>query len=645
MTAKSLVYRFDNHIVEIDEFRLFKDGEPVTVERKAFQVLAYLLENPGRLVTKEELLESVWKESFVTPNVLTRVITQLRKALGDKAQDSRYIETVPTHGYRFIAHIEKSSGTADQLSSNESFGDDSIQTNAPTRNVEYPAANDTERSTEPERFWASRRGAVALGICVLLLAGGIGYFVGFRVPAITGTQIAPDNTLAVLPFKLLEPNEDNSYLGVGLTDSLITKLSNVRNLTVRPTLMVLRYAPDGTDPSKAGADLGVQSVISGTVQKVDGHVRVNVQMTRVSDGKPFWANTFDVPFVSFFQVQDEISARIMDSLKIRLSKDEQSRLDRHPTENVDALQLYMRAVYHINKLNPDDLKTAIGEFNEAITLDPNYALAYARLANAYGIASSFGFPSAQALCESSALKAIALDPTLAEAQTSLAVLQFWGYHNIDKAQDSFVHALELDPNSVYTHQYYGWFLVAIGHFDEAARHIDRAIELAPFDINLQTDKGLPLFFNRRYKESAEVLRKVLAFNDSTWFVHLSLGFSCEGYGDLKCAISELRRAVDLSRNEPTVQASLARAIALSGDSDEARRILARLEAEDQSHLSYYYVALAYLALDDKETALNRLEHAADKNDKWIGWLKVDPRLDPIRSEPRFNDLLIKTKLK
>ena len=315
MAAKSFIYRFDDVSVEAGEFRVFKNGEPITLEPKAFQVLIFLIENRGRLVTKDELLDAVWKDSFVTPNVLTRIVAQLRRALDDASQNSRHIETVPTRGYRFIAGVEK-------------------------------------------------------------------------IAAETNDNVS-EQTLAVLPFKFLNPGDESNYSGVGLADSLITKLSNVQSLTVSPTSSVMRYAR-ASDAADVGRELKVETVIEGTVQQAGDQVRVSVQLIRASDGKPLWAQTYDARFASIFQLQDEISAKITDALKIRLSSDERARISRPPTDNIEAYRLCLRANYHLYQFTPAGLRQAIKLFNKAVALDAGYALAYAGLAHAYGIAASFG---------------------------------------------------------------------------------------------------------------------------------------------------------------------------------------------------------------------------------------------------------------
>ena len=652
MRAKTTIFRFDNVRVDAAQYRVLKDGEPVLLEPKAFQLLVFLLEQRGRLVTKDELLDAIWADSFVTPNALTRIVAQLRRALGDASQNSRYIETVPTRGYRFIAPVEEvdvpPAGevlTADKTAA-PAASDDADADDWPISKLPH-AAEFAERVEPPQTEDVRQTRVVSAAFAVILIVVvGIGYFLFTKSSTKTEANSAvADDTIAVLPFKLISPNADNSYLSVGLADSLITKLSNVGSMTVRPTSSIVRYARGETDAANAGRDLQVAYIMDGSVQRDDDRVRVTVQLIRVADGKPIWANAYDTRFVDIFQVQDEISARITDALRVRLSADEQTRIKRPPTDNIEAYQNYLQGNESLAKISPENLKAAIGYFEQAIALDPNYALAYAKLSNAYALGASFNVPSAQALSEKNALRAVEIDPNLGEAQTSLAALQFWGYHDIAKAQDSFVHALELNPNSSYTHLYYGWFLVATGHFDEAERHVQRALEIDPLSQSNKADQGLPFYFSRRYEEARQFYRHSLDANDKFWYGHIRLSEACEALGDVDCALAEIKRGIELTPRDPGLRCELVRMLALSGKKDEARQLMQEITAKGAPPARPYFVALAYAALGDTDEVFAALQRSLDEKDGWFCWIKVDPRMDAFRSDPRFDALLTRTNLK
>ncbi len=643
MAAKSFIYRFYDVRVEAEEFRVFKADEILTLEPKAFQVLIFLLEQRGRLITKDELLDAVWKDSFVTPNALTRVIAQLRRALGDPTQHSRFIETIPTRGYRFIAEVEEIE--VKKTDENVVIENSSDETTELAAIKPVGQAEIVEPQSASPRVWNSPYNLIFAALFLVITTLGIVYLFSSRRLWKTETNSeTAEQTLAVLPFKLLNPNDENNYLSIGLADSLITKLSNIRSLTVRPTSSVIRYAAKENETVNAGRDLEVASVIDGAVQRVGDRVRVTVQLIRVADGKPLWANTYDTQFINIFQVQDEISARITEALKIRLSIAEKTQLDRAPTNNVEAFQLYLHGNDFLNNLTPDNVKNAIKNFNEAIALDGNFALAYAKLANAYSLAAMFD-SSAKTLAEQNATKAIELDPTLAEARTSLAVIQFWGHHDIGKAQDSFVHSLELNPNSSYTHLYYAWFLVATAHFDEAERHLHRALELDPSSQGNKADQGLPFYYSRRYEVARKFYQQSLEADEKFWYGHLRLGEACEAMGDFDCALSESKRASELLPMDPSVRCEIVRTLALTGKKDEARKMLKDITATGAPPVIPYFLALTAAALDEPDEVFANLERSLNENDGWFCWIKVDPRLDPFRNDPRFDDLLKRANLK
>lgn len=441
---------------------------------------------------------------------------------------------------------------------------------------------------------------------------------------------------------------EENYLGVGLTDSLITKLSNIHSLTVRPTSAVLKYGAEGSDTTAAGRELRVESVLDGAVQRAGDQVRATVQLVRVKDGKPLWAETYDAEFQNIFQVQDEVSAQVAEALKLQLTGGERERLVKRPTDDLEAYQLYLRGNYHLYKFTPYALQKALRHFNEAVGRDPAYALAYAGLANAYGIASSFGDDEAALRAEAAAAKAIELDPTLAEAHAALAALRFWQKRDSQSAQDHFIQALELNPNSATVHHYYTWFLTATGRFDEAGKHVRRALELDPLSPTINVDQGIPFFYARRYGEARARYESALEFDGESWYAHLRLGEACAAAGDFERAVREFERAVQSSNNDSSVRAQLAHALALAGKKREAQRLLDELTAKDEriareghQTASPYYIALAHAAMNNRDQAFAWLHRAHREGDKWFGWLQVDPRLDSLRHDSRFTEFLDK----
>ncbi|HSR67052.1 MAG TPA: winged helix-turn-helix domain-containing protein [Acidobacteriota bacterium] len=570
-SSKPSILQFDDVRVEVEAFRVYKAGRKVPLEPKAFQTLLFLIEHRGKLVTKDEILDGVWSDTFVTPNALTRVVGLLRRALGDQAVTSRYIETIPTRGYRFIAEV-------------------------------------TEAGRE-------------------------------ETPAIP----PPIGPLAILPFKRLEGAEETErYLATGLADTLITKLAGVAGLSVRPTSAVLRFGALGEDPVAAGRELGSAFVLDGVIQQSADRIRVNVQFVRVEDGRLLWADVYDARLRDIFELQDELALRIVQTLKVKLSRDERDALAQRP-ENLEAYQFYLQGCFYLFRYTLGDLDKSIQCFQAAVERDAGYALAYSGLAQAHSIAASMHVPGSMTQSEAAALRALELDPTLAEAHAALGALRFWGKRDIAQAQASFRAALALTPRTALPCHYYAWFLTATGCFQEAERQMARALEMDPFSAAIKVDQGLPFYYSRRCQEARARFQKAADQEAGYGYAHLRLGEACEAMGEYEMAAEAFTRAADLGSPDSVPLLHLARCLALDGKSAQASRLLEK-ETGGSRPYSAYYAALAFLALDRHEDALASLEQALREGDRWIGWLNVDPSLDKLRGTPRFEKLRIKAGL-
>ena len=654
------IYEYEDIRLDAAHLMLYRNKQTISLKPKVVETLVALVEKRGEVISKDELMNRLWADSFVEESNLTQNIYLLRKTLGNRADGKAFIENFSRRGYRFNGEIKSPVETqlfvATHTKTHTVIEERIEHELAPTavgEAVEILAERVADRSAHLEQrdqtttgFWKRRSRLFAGGVILLAATGGIVYLTSFRtaVQPKTGNEPA-EQTLAVLPFKLLNPTDTSDYLSVGLADSLITKLSNVHSLTVRPTSAVMHYPPNETEAAGAGLQLKVDSVIDGAVQQSGDRVRVTVQLIRVSDGKPLWANTYDAQFVNIFQVEDEISTSITAALKIQLSGEEKARLSHRPTDNIQAYQLYLLGNYHLYKFGPGGMDKAFQSFNEAIALDPTFALAYTGLANAYGISALSGNDPAIALAEAASLKAVELDPNLSEAHTALAAGSFWQKHDIEKAQESFDRALQLDPNSALAHHYYTWFLTATGRFDEAEQHIRRALELDPISEGINIDQGRPLFYAHRFAEARSRQEQALKLYPNSWLAHLGLGEACEATGDFVCAIAEFGRADAPSRIASVPKLELARTLALAGKTGDARKLLGKLNATKSPQISYYYVALVYSALDDKDNAFANLNNALTYKDHWLYWAKVDPRFDTLRGDGRFDDFLIRANMK
>ena len=485
---------------------------------------------------------------------------------------------------------------------------------------------------------------VAITIVLAIVASGL---LAFRLfgpklvvprhdasPARTEVATAiPEKSIAVLPFDSLSEDKSNAYFAEGVQDEILTRLAKVADLKVisRTSTQHLKSGPN--DLPQIAKQLGVAHVLEGSVQKANDQIRVNVQLINALTDTHLWAETFDRKLTDIFAVESEIAKTIADTLQAKLSGSEQRAIAARPTENTEAHQLYLKGRFFWNKRTANDLKKSIEYFEQAIAADPNYALAYAGIADAYVWLPGYTagtpqdcYPKAKA----AATKALQLDDTLAEAHTTLA-LAIWLYDfDASQAIREFQRAIELNPNYAIAHQQYGNnTLSALGRFDDAIGEGKRAVELDPLSLVINTDLGSDYYYARRYDEAIAQLHKTLEMDPGFYIAHLVLGQVLDAKGDRDAAIVECQKARALN-DDPSVLGVLARAHGLSGNKMEAEKILDHLKKlSKERYVSAYSFALVYLGLGDKEEALRWLEQSyQDRAGSDIGFIRVDPLLDP-----------------
>lgn len=402
-------------------------------------------------------------------------------------------------------------------------------------------------------------------------------------------------------------------------------------------------AESPTDLTQIAKQLGIAHVVEGSVQKANDQVRVNVQLINALTDAHLWADTYDRKLNDIFAVESEIAKSIVDTLQAKLSGSEQHPIAARPTENTEAHQLYLKGRFFWNKRTGNDLKKSIDYFQQAIAADPNYALAYAGVADAYAFLPGYTagsprdcYPRAIA----AAKKALELDDTLAEAHTALAIAIWLYAFDFSQAITEFQRAIALNANYAIAHQQYGNILLtALGRFDEAIAEGKRAVELDPLSLVINSDLGVDYYFARRYDEAIAQLRKTLEMDPGYYYAHVNLGWALELKGARDAAIAEYQKARALN-DDPYVLGVLARSYGLSGNKAEAEKILNQLkELSTQRYVAAFSFALPYLGLGDKEEALRWLEKSyQDRAGSDIGYIRVDPLLDPLRGDPRFEAL-------
>jgi TolB-like protein/Tfp pilus assembly protein PilF len=486
---------------------------------------------------------------------------------------------------------------------------------------------------------------------VLALLASVAAAVGFYFYRhASNTEVAIES-IAVLPFANQSQDQETEYLSDGLTESIINSLAQLPNLRVVPRSSVFRYKGQQTDPLVAGRQLGVRAVLVGRVlQRADG-LLVSAELVDVRDNKQIWGDRFNRKLSDLLPLQQEISRRISERLKLSLTGEDERRVARNYTADTEAYQLYLRGRYYWNKRTAEDLKTATGLFQKAIDKDPDYALAYAGLADTYNVFSSYGvappreaYPKGKAAAES----ALAIDDTLAEAHTALGVSLSAHDWNWSAAEDELKRAIELNPNYSTAHYFYSYsVLTPQGRHEEAVAEMKRAQELEPLSLIINTNLGWALIYAGRYKEAEEQLRRTLELEPNFAPIHARLADALTGAGRHEEAIREAVLARERRGSSATgsLMASLGYAYAAGGKRAEAKRTLAEIKTiSAHSYVSAFWVAKIYAALGEKEEAFKWLQRAYEERDFILPRIKVEPGFDKIKSDPRFADFVRKVNL-
>jgi DNA-binding winged helix-turn-helix (wHTH) protein/TolB-like protein len=594
---------------------LLREGQAVPLTLKAFDLLQVLVENQGHLLQKEELLRRVWPDAAVEENNLTVTISALRKALGEGPTDRQYIETVPRRGYRFVADFR-----------------------------DPPSAEPTGAAPGPRHRRARVLVPAAIALVVLVALGGLAWVMKRGTPA---AATVPVRSMAVLPFRSL--TNDGEHLGLGMADALITRLGRTRQLLVRSTGAVQKYAVPGLDPVAAGRDLQVDSVLEGNIQTAGGRLRTTVRLLDVRDGSTLWAGTFDEPLTDIFTVQDSISQRLAQALALQLTEEQRSLLTRRETRDSEAYQLYLRGRFFWNKRTREGFERGATYFRQAVEKDPAYALAHAGLADSYiGMTYYHYAPphTAMPLARASALKALEIDGALAEAHASLAHVKTNYEWDWAEAERLSKRAMELRPEYATAHQWYGaHYLTPMGRLEEALAETERARQLDPLSAVYNAFVGATLYFARRHDDAIEECRKTVDLHPDFGVAHWYLGRAYLQKGRFPEALGEIRKAVTLSGGSPLMKGTLGVGYALAGDRAAAEGALLELTAlRAESYASALDLASIHAALGDRDRAFGRLEEAATERAFHLIYLKVWPELDPLRTDARFQALILRLGL-
>lgn len=601
-------YEFGPFWLDTLERELRRDGEAIPLTPKAIDILLLMVENHGRVVTKDEFMRRVWPDAVVEESNLTDNISTLRQLLGDDAREPQYIKTVPKHGYRFIGEVVR-------------------------------------RDAADEHGRRNPRTAIILAVAGSLIAIAITAYLLWN----RDRGVAPAaRAVAVLPFKPLVAEQGDPALELGMTDALISKLSAIPQIDVRPTTAVLKYRDRESDFRTVASELHVEVVLDGKLQKAGNRVRLSVQLIHAADGATLWAEQFDEPFTDLFAVQDAISRRAADALALRLSSAEREQISRRYTNDVEAYRLYLNGLYLWQTFDPKSLETSINYFKAAIRKDPKFALAWVGMARSYNqmgiregpLAPREAFAKSREAVET----ALRIDPSLAQAHIPIAarkIFHEWDWDGAEReldlaargtSDDSAVHALR-----AYVH-------AARGRKDDALREARRTYELAPTCHSAKEDLLWSLLGAGKHEEAMARARQAIALVPNDAGAHEVIGAVLISEHRYEEAIPPLEKAMELSRPSPAyVRGTLAAAYAGAGHHGKARELLeaAQRERDRQTPL---HVARIYCVLGDRDAAFTWLDRAAEERCPILWEITWMPQFDPIRSDPRYAALMKRMNL-
>ncbi len=658
-----------NKIYEFGDFRFDTaeqilqraGGEIVPLTPKVFDLLQILVERHGHLLSKDELIKTLWAESFVEEANLNVTVSALRRALGEKPNENRYIETVPRRGYRFVAEVR---ALADE--SGAPVETDPAFTEAKTISLDFttrrcPACgrrytdkslnfclDDGERleietrqtnKSLSIRFRENSRIWLALGgVLFLMIAAGAVWKFGFsasRRPEASGVR-----TLAVLPFKPLAGSQRDAALEIGMADALITKLANLEQLTVRPTSAITKYAEAASaEPLAAGRELQVEAVLDGKIQRAGDKIRVTVQLLRVADGATLWTGSFDDFFTNIFAVQDSISEKMTSSLALKLSGKEREKIAKRHTENTEAYQLYLQGRYYHEQLSREGSLKAIEYYDAAIRKDPEYALAYAWMVGAYAHLVNLNIDRDESLrkARNAAEKAVALDPNLPDAHESLATIKDVFDWNWAEAEKEYLKAIELDAKNPDAHFSYSLFLSRFRRHNEAIREVETARQLNPTAMYIQNQVIMTLMRARHFDEAIAECKKAIELKPDNMQAH---GQLVKAYV-LKAMYPDAEKALKkyLEFDIPGRESMTAYVDLYAGRKSEAEKILRELAGKYKEGDNCTVYALYQLHLGDKDRAMEFLEKAYRRREPALTVLNVEPEWDELHADARFQDLV------
>lgn len=623
-TDPQVAYEFGQFTLVPTEKRLLCDGKAVPLAPKVFDTLVLLVKNQGRLIEKEELLRAVWPHSVVEEVALAHNVSQLRKVLGDPTEDPKFIETVPKRGYRFIAAVRARGAP---------------QGAPPAGGGEAPSA-----VRHIPWFRAAILGAFAA--VLVLAASTAAYF--YLSP--TGKRVAgvlpAIHSLAVLPFENLSGDKEQEYFADGMTDELITKLGRIGALRVVSRTSAMQYKGTRKPLRDIAGELKVDAVVEGTVLRSGNRVRITAQLIEAIGDRHLWAQSYERDLNDVLVLQDNVSRDIAEIIRIKLTPQQRTMLTAARAVDPEAHDLYLRGRYWwggyvVERFgNSDNLRKGLDYFQKAIAKDPNYALAYAGIADSFlvGAGGDIPFKEAFSKAKDAAMKALQLDPSLAEAHASLGAIKCtdWDWSG---AEREFKEALALNPNYATAHVWYSAYLTSMGRFEEAVKEAERARDLDPVSIPINVSLGMGLYFARRYDDALRQLRRGLEMYPDLGVWNFLMGWVYDQRKMFTEAYAQVHQSLSLNKETQRV-AAIEQAYKRSGYRGAVQRMIQWEEPRQKSGGGLNPILVHHYAmLDDEAHVMLCLERAYEEREPNLPFVIVDPALDHLRGSSRFSDLV------
>ena len=632
--------RFGLFEMDFETGELRKHGMQVRLQKQPFQVLTVLVEHAGEVVSREELQKELWAaDTFVDfDHGLNKAINKIREALGDSAESPRFLETVSRRGYRFLAEVkdvDAGSAAVPRPSTEVPAGQDPDLILNKNKANEAPSRAATHKTSVPPLTW-TRLGAVLALVLVVAVAGALLYFRNRPSSSLL-------RSLAVLPLESLSGDASQDYFADGMTDELITDLGQISALRVISRTSVMSYKGVRKPLPQIARELNVDGVVEGTVLRSGDRVRITAQLIQASDDKHLWASSYEGDLSDTLALQNQVARSIAEQIRINVNPREQAELKSVKAVNPQAYESYLKGRFFWNKRTAEGLKVAAAYFNQAVEEDPKYPQAYSGLADTYALLGDWqyavmtpkeAFPKAKA----AAIKALELDNTLGEAHNSLAFCLDGFDWDFDAAGKEFRRAIELNPSYATAHHWYAWHLSLVGRNGEAISEMKKAKDLDPLSLIINADLAELLLIALDYDESIDQSRRTIEMDANFALAHNQLALAYLQKHMFNEAVTELQKAIRLPGSSPTLTANLARVYAAMGRRNEATALLDDLKKNaNPGYSRASEIAAVYASLGDNERAMSWLEKGFEE--RFNPGVLLRPAFDPLRSDPRFQNLL------